>query len=171
MKTGLERQRWLQLLAELYEQTGHPRGELKICTSCAEAPCEVGPEQVTLLPFEDEFIQSRLAAEGRSVSLAEVQAIAGCEHCPFFVSRRCSIHPHRPIDCRTYPLVPTFAAEQEFEFTVSGVCPLRAGVDRPFIQLMMDVWKKLLPLLSAQWKGGYAARQPSDKLEKLVNLP
>lgn len=170
MKTGLERQRWLQLLAEIYEQTGHPRGELKICTSCAEAPCEVGPEQVTLLPFEDEFIQSRLVAEGRAVSLVEVQAIAGCEHCPFFVSRRCSIHPHRPIDCRTYPLVPTFGAKQEFEFTVSGVCPLRAGVDRPFIELMRDVWNKLLPLLPPQWMQGYAARQPSDKLEKLVNL-
>ncbi len=169
MTTRIERQRWMQLLAALYEETGHPRGELKICTDCIEAPCEVGPEQVTLLPFEDEFIQARLAAEGRQVPLEQVQAIAGCEQCPFFVSRRCSIHPHRPIDCRTYPLVPSFAEAGEVTFTVSGVCPLRAGVDRPFIRLMTAVWEKLQPYLSSDWKASYAARQPNDRLEKLVN--
>jgi Fe-S-cluster containining protein len=169
MTTERERLRWMQLLAELYEETGHPRGELKICTDCVEAPCEVGPEQVTLLPFEDEFIQTRLAAEGRRVTLDDVRGIAGCELCPFFVSRRCSIHPHRPIDCRTYPLVPSFAAEREVAFTVSGVCPRRAGVDRPFIHLMTAVWEKLLPHLPAAWKVHYAARQPKDRLERLVN--
>jgi Fe-S-cluster containining protein len=170
MTTRRDRQGWLQLLAELYEETGHPRGELKICTECAEAPCEVGPEQVTLLPYEDEFIQARLAAEGRCVSLAEVRGIAGCEQCPFFVSRRCSIHPHRPIDCRTYPLVPRFAlGEQRIAFSVSGVCPIRAGVDRPFIELMRVVWEKLHVRLSEDWKKTYAARQPSARLEDLVN--
>jgi Fe-S-cluster containining protein len=103
------------------------------------------------------------------VPIEQIRGIAGCEHCPFFVGRRCSIHPHRPIDCRTYPLVPTFKEPCAFSFSVSGVCPLRTGVDRPFVSLMTGVWRRLLPRLTPAWKSQYAARQPIDRLERLVN--
>jgi len=163
------RDMWFRTLETLYEETGHPRGELKICTDCAEAPCEVGPEQVTLLPFEAEYIQARLAREGRLQTLETIRAIAGCERCPFFENKRCAIHPHRPIDCRTYPLVPVFRGD-EITFQVSGVCPLRAGMDRPFIQLMEGVWQRLQPLLPPEWRRLYNDRQPAEHLVHLVKI-
>ena len=163
------RTEWLAFFADAYAETGHPQGELKICTDCTTAPCEVGPEQVTLLPFEDEYIQSRLAAEGRSESLETIRRIAGCEQCPFFQNRRCAIHPHRPLDCRTYPLVPVFG-EHDVLFKVSGVCPLRGGMDQPFIALMRRVWKRLLPRLDPVWKARYNDHQPKEYLEPLPRV-
>jgi Fe-S-cluster containining protein len=163
------REIWLQTLEALYEETGHPRGELKICTNCAEAPCEVGPEQVTLLPFEAEYIQTRLAREGRHQSLETINSIAGCDRCPFFEDKRCAIHPHRPIDCRTYPLVPVFQGD-DLTFQVSGVCPLRAGMDQPFIELMEAVWQRLLHLLPQDWRREYNDRQPAEHLLHLAKI-
>jgi len=164
-----KRSTWFSLLEQIYAETAHPRGELKICTDCADAPCEVGPEQVTLLPFEAEFIVQRLEHTGMRVSLEEVKGIAGCQHCPFFQSRRCAIHPHRPVDCRTYPMVPVFAADS-ITFSVSGVCPRRAGMDEPFVQLMAGVWEHLAPRLPEAWKQVFNARQPRQFLEPLVNI-
>jgi len=164
-----QRREWFALLDDIYTDTAHPRGELRICTDCVEAPCEVWPEQVTLLPFEDEFIQKRLAAEGRDVSLETVRGIAGCRECPFFQNRRCAIHPHRPVDCRTYPMVPVFSRPDP-EFKVSGVCPLREGMDLPFIRLMRGVWMRLSPRLTSQWKSGYDRRQPREYLRALIQI-
>jgi Fe-S-cluster containining protein len=164
-----DRSAWFSLLERVYDETAHPRGELKICTDCADAPCEVGPEQVTLLPFEAEFILGRLERAGVIASLEEVKGIAGCQHCPFFREHRCAIHPHRPVDCRTYPMVPVFAAGS-IKFSVSGVCPRRAGMDEPFIRLMADVWENLAPRLPEAWKQGFNARQPRQFLEPLVNI-
>ncbi len=164
-----DRERWFGLLGAAYRSTGQPQGELRICTACPDPPCEVGPEQVTFLPWEDEFIHRRLAAAGRHVPIETVRAIAGCERCPFHVQGRCAIHPHRPIDCRTYPLVPRFSGVARVEFTVSSVCPLRSGIDKPFIKLMADVWASLLPHLPTGWKERYAERQPIERLERLTN--
>ena len=164
-----DRRAWFELLSELYAQTGHPRGELKICTDCAEVPCEVGPEQVTLLPHEAEFIQVRLKADGEDVPITMIEGIAGCERCPFFRQQRCSIHPHRPIDCRTYPLVPALV-DGEIRFQVSGVCPRWDGTDQPFVQLMEGVWRQLNPHLSLKWWQEYAARQPRKYLQALIQI-
>lgn len=163
------RSSWFALLERIYAETAHPRGELRICTDCAEAPCEVGPEQVTLLPFEAEFILERLMRDGISASLEDVNGIAGCQHCPFFRERRCAIHPHRPIDCRTYPMVPVFAPGST-TFSVSGVCPRRAGMDQPFIELMTAAWARLAPRLPDEWKHTFNARQPRQLLEPLVHI-
>lgn len=166
---GDNRDVWFELLGSVYEQTGHPQGELKICTDCAEVPCEVGPEQVTLLPFEAEFIQSRLRAEGREESIATIEGIAGCARCPFFQQQRCSIHPHRPLDCRTYPLVPDLR-NGVIDFQVSGVCPRWDGSDVPFVGLMAQVWRRLQPHLSEPWWREYGARQPRKYLQPLIQI-
>jgi len=164
-----QRRVWFALLESVYEETAHPRGDLRICTDCSDAPCEVGPEQVTLLPFEDEYIQRRLARAGVTVSLETVRGIAGCRQCPFFQGHRCAIHLHRPVDCRTYPMVPVFS-ESKIRYSVSGVCPIRAGMDQPFIRLMTRVWSRLAPSLSAAWKSEYDRRQPREFLEPLPKV-
>lgn len=166
---GGDREAWFELLGSLYEQTGHPQGELKICTDCVDVPCEVGPEQVTLLPHEAEFIQARLRAEEREEEIATIEGIAGCALCPFFQHQRCSIHPHRPIDCRTYPLVPTVKSGA-VRFQVSGVCPRWDYSNAPFVDLMAKVWRQLIPHLSADWWRGYAARQPRKYLQPLTQI-
>ncbi len=163
------RKQWYLLLEEIYAETAHPKGELRICSDCEDAPCEVGPEQVTLLPFEDEFIRDRLAARGAHVALETIHDIAGCKHCPFFRARRCAIHPHRPVDCRTYPMVPVFVGNG-VTYTVSGVCPRRAGMDLPFMKLMSAVWNRLTPFLPKAWMAAYNERQPHRYLQDLGNI-
>jgi Fe-S-cluster containining protein len=103
------------------------------------------------------------------VSLDEVHGIAGCRQCPFFQGHRCAIHPHRPVDCRTYPMVPVFG-DTTIQFRVSGVCPKRAGMDEPFIRLMTGVWQRLTPHLPEAWRKHFNARQPREYLEPLVKI-
>ena len=130
-------------------------GKLNLCKECQGAPCEKGPDIVVLLPFEAEFIRNKLREKKLKHAAQDINNIeTETGACPFFQKDKCAIHCSRPIDCRTYPLMPIFR-ENTFEIRLLRGCPYGNDVPESFLKATSRVWQKLSPLLSLHWKRKY----------------
>jgi len=123
------------------------------CFSVCDGICE-NIESAYFLPFEDEFIQRKLKLSknpfkkiknkewiNSMVSIEEKGPVE--KHCPFSVNQFCTIHEVRPMDCRSFPIIPYF--DKSLKFFVAEYCPLKGKVPKNFVKMMKKAWRILFP--------------------------
>lgn len=159
-------------LFDLYEEIYNSKekiGNLKLCANCCSAPCENGHEQdiAVLLPFEDQFILNKLDAKGFKYNPLMVKNIETV-YCPFLKNGECSIHSFRPIDCRSYPLIPVFSKDL-FVMKLLTRCPYRDNISKNFLNSISITWTKLLPFLPPKWRQKYNKIQSNFPIKDLPN--
>ncbi len=129
--------------------------------------CEIN-ESFVLIPGEVAIILER--AENRKKALISQYfpirrnkcnyASEGIR-CPMLSCKaKCEIYHTRPIDCRSYPVVPRFSLEDNSVecFLADSYCPLTklsSLLPEGFIKQITNVWNYLAPDLPLEWKAQY----------------
>ena len=133
------------------------------CNLCEER------ELLVLLPGEKDFISEDHAPLSLLSSLAEaaVSNLACPAKCE--CTNSCTIYPSRPIDCRSFPVVPTFEPDGSVSTRVShSYCPIADSLPDGFVAAVHAAWTMLRPHLSAQWMERFN-RTPSPIDERLMD--
>jgi Fe-S-cluster containining protein len=143
---------------------------LELCEACCcprigmrQMPSEkIASPIVVLLPFEMEYL---IEKSGASRTLFRVWPIdltpdlrieIGMfdlgKPCPFLQdSRTCGIHEHNPLDCRTFPLLPSLSPSDELEWALGENCPSLAFLNPVFSEKIKLIWQDLEPALPRTW--------------------
>lgn len=164
------RQHWHDIFDRVFGRTDVDSGVP--CLSICEALCcprrphpsRSASDHVIFLPFELEYLSQTggfpVDAEDfvwQSVPLtAEPDGpavdVPYAEHCPFLDGHRCGIYAHRPIDCRTFPVLarraPTEAAPS---LMISAECPGRERVADDFVSHIRAIWDEVGAAAPPAW--------------------
>lgn len=170
--------RWFALFDVIYERTSSPVSRLPCLEYCPECLCEKQEnEKIYFLPYEMEFIQERtgidLLATGMFWQISIPAALTNesesddpivfgfkgkLHSCPYLGDRnQCTIHEHRPLDCRSFPLMPAFV-DGQLQFELESYCPLVSKLGSRlarFIVLYERIWNSLFSVLPDYWKHFY----------------
>ncbi len=126
------------------------------CNLCEER------ETLMLLPGESELIAGdprESPVSGRILLRVLDAAHASDEACPLQCSscKSCRIYESRPIDCRSFPVVPTLALDgDDVHVTVSRTyCPIADKLPDGFIDAVRRAWQTLSPFLDDNWKQSF----------------
>jgi Fe-S-cluster containining protein len=172
------KQEWFARFDKLLANKTLPSSNLK-CLELCEARCcpragmrAMQPEQiaspiVVLLPFEMEYIiektgTSRDAFRIWPIDLTpdlrlEIGSLDLGKPCPFLQEDRlCGIHSHNPLDCRTFPLLPSLNPAGQLEWSLGEHCPSLAFLNPAFSEHMQGVWRDLEPFIPCSWWDLYA---------------
>lgn len=134
--------------------------------SCQD--CEPN-ESLMLLPFEEEIIAERLrAARKEPVTFrqdASGYLVEQDNHiCTMLnLSGTCLIYDHRPLDCRSFPVVPRFSlSNDDVAFYLANTyCPLGKTpslLPDGFIPDVEKMWRLLAPMIELSWKAEYNSK-------------
>jgi len=171
-----------------------PASNLK-CLELCEARCcprvgmrsmasgQIASPVVVLLPFEMEYLLEKTGASPDvfrrwpidltpEVSL-EIGILDLGKPCPFLKDNRmCGIHEHNPLDCRTFPLLPSQNVQGELVWSLGENCPSVHLLNPMFSEHMKRIWRDLVPVLPQSWWDLYAFadhwtgwRVPTDALD------
>ena len=131
------------------------------------SPDKIASPVVVLLPFEMEYIIEKTGV-GRDVfriwpidltpSLRlEIGTLDLGKPCPFLQDNRmCGIHAHNPLDCRTFPLLPSLNPAGNLEWSLGENCPSLAFLNPIFSEWMKKNWQELEPFIPRAWWDLYA---------------
>lgn len=151
------------LLEQAYRLTdGYPMD----CLTHCDGLCEIN-ESMTLLPYEHLYIAERLGQKRSPFHLVTVEGVRFAYEevghpCPALAEDgiTCTIWPYRPLDCRSFPVVPTFSLDDpsQVETHISdGYCPLAHRIANwtEFVEAMRAAWLLLAPRIPPAWKRWY----------------
>lgn len=131
------------------------------------SPDKIASPVVVLLPFEMEYIIEKTGV-ARDVfriwpidltpSLRlEIGTLDLGKPCPFLQDNRmCGIHAHNPLDCRTFPLLPSLNPAGNLEWSLGENCPSLAFLSPIFSEWMKKNWQDLEPFIPRAWWDLYA---------------
>jgi Fe-S-cluster containining protein len=121
---------------------------------------------VVLLPFEMEYLieksgGSRTLFRRWPIDLTpELRIEIGMfdlgKPCPFIENNKCGIHSHNPLDCRTFPLLPSLNLSNELEWSLGVNCPSLTSLNPAFSEQIKNIWRDLAPALPRFWWDLYA---------------
>lgn len=142
---------------ELCTQRCCPRPDLR-----SKPPHEVTSSIVVLLPFEMEFLMERTGVKRnvfRRWPLAwtsdvtiEIGMLDLGKTCPFLTNNlQCSIYEFYPLDCRTYPLLPSMNDLRELVWELSSTCPSVKRFNPVVSNAVKEFWRELVPYLPQAW--------------------
>lgn len=128
---------------------------------------EIASPIVVLLPFEMEYLVERLGASRASFRIwpldltSELRIEIGMfdlgKPCPFIENDRiCTIHTHKPLDCRTFPLLPSLNSSHELEWLLCESCPSLDFLNPAFSEQIKHIWQDVAPALPRAWWDFYA---------------
>lgn len=120
-----------------------------------------------MLPFELERIVAHTGIERKRFRQVPVEVAFGTtidigimdvEHpCPFLsVNYDCTCYAFRPVDCRSFPLIPTFGAGGEVGFRLDTNCPSAHTFSEAYQSRAKAGWRALAPYLSAEYRRIYS---------------
>jgi hypothetical protein len=129
---------------------------------------QVASAVVVLLPFEMEYLMAengvRAAAFRRWPIEIEPGVIADVgmfdlgRVCPFLdADLRCGAYDKRPIDCWTYPLLPSLNGSGYLHWEYGLQCPSVSTFNPVFVREVKKVWHHLWRALPRQWWDLYRA--------------
>jgi Fe-S-cluster containining protein len=150
-----------------------PHSNLR-CLELCEARCcpRIGMRQmpsekiaspiVVLLPFEMEYLIEKSGASQTLFRIwpidltpdlrIEIGMFDLGKPCPFLQENRmCSIHEHNPLDCRTFPLLPSLSPSDKLEWTLGENCPSLTFLNQAFSEQIKRIWEDLVPVLPRTW--------------------
>jgi len=125
-------------------------------------------ENLLTLPGEWEFITKRLKETPRwnrsKIENVEIGFVMPSHTCPYYEEvvagndtvRKCSIYEHRPIRCRTYPLLVTRMQPEGFRLWSAKQCPkalrhIKRLEDNDHYNTWVAVWSGLDKYVPAWW--------------------
>jgi len=166
---------WFQLLENLYQSITE-KSDLECATRCSARCCPkskasqnssdaVGHVAI-MLPFEMEYIASKTNAPAERLQQERIQFThdtyldigftTSSTPCPFLSDdNRCGIYDIRPLDCRSFPLIPAFDLEGDIGFRVDGECPSAITFSNANQMQLKAIWKELLPNLPMSYRIAY----------------
>lgn len=143
------------------------------CFLCAKGgrlkACERIKEAVILLPGENQIIKELNGAEFPSMNVNGfgIGFLAPEQDCPFNVDGWCGIHGKHPIDCRSFPLVPSVNERGDLIISISLKCPIIPPWD--FVKLWVENWRKLWKVAPIEWFAFYSM-VPTNPLKPIAML-
>lgn len=170
---------WFERLEQiLSRKSAIPPSNLK-CLDLCEARCcprvgmrtmpfeQIASPIVVLLPFEMEFLIKKTGVSPvlfrrwpidlTSTLSIEIGILDLGKPCPFLrEDKLCGIHEHNPLDCRTFPLLPSKNYRGALEWTVGENCPSLRLLSPQFSDHMRRIWSDLDPYLPQSWWDLYA---------------
>lgn len=144
---------------------------------CVE--CEKN-EGLLLLPSEQEIISERLGKEKNNQMLFRQDGFgnyyeaSNCNCTMFSKKGRCTIYKDRPLDCRSFPVVPRFSLtdDTKVQFFISDTyCPLGKNISKlppNFIHDTVKTWKYLVPMIPLSWKKLYNERNAKIYVKEIT---
>ncbi len=166
------RSSWLQLIADIHHSTTEDSG-LECATRCTARCCPkaktatdnasaVGHVAI-MLPFEMEYIRAKTPISSATLQLAPVEFTAdisvdiayttSASPCPFLThNNACGIHDIRPLDCRSFPLIPVFNQDDSLSFRVDQECPSTETFASSYNSQLQKIWHDLLPHLPMSYR-------------------
>ena len=119
-----------------------------------------------MLPFELERIVANTGVQRKRFRRIPVEVLSGAtieigimdvaHPCPFLsVDHDCTCYAFRPIDCRSFPLIPVFGAEGEVGFRLCVNCPSVDTFSEAYQSRVAAEWRALAPHLSADYRRFY----------------
>jgi len=164
---------WFQRIEYLHQASTENAG-LECATRCTTARCcpqaiarkdptyAVGHVAI-MLPFEMEYILPQTNITLRQLQQAPLELAPGIDiiigfttsstPCPFLTADyKCGIHNIRPLDCRSFPLIPVFNLDGTMTFRVDTECPSAETFSADYQTKLKKVWEKLLPSLPMNYR-------------------
>lgn len=170
----------LERLATVGQQL--PDSNLDCLTHCVAMCCprlpmramdqqRIASPVVVLLPFEMEYMIEKLGVSPAIFRVWPVEMADGLygniglldlsKPCPFLQPDfRCGIYENRPLDCRTFPLLPYLTQAGQLAWEYGQNCPSLERLNPAFTAQMKEIWADLFPALPADWWRLY--RQADD---------
>lgn len=164
---------WIALIPDLHKATTKENANLQCASLCTARCCPqvrsrhdpnyaVGHVAI-MLPFELEYI-----CEQTDTSM-EIFETAGIEYskdfnlsigyitnknpCPFLThDYKCGIHSIRPLDCRSFPLIPVFQANGEITYRTDSDCPSVDSLSKEYQDSLKKIWSELLEHLPMKYR-------------------
>lgn len=144
------------------------------CFMCAkggkkEPECSKLNEAVVLLPGENRIIEELNGAAFPEVNLNGISVgfLLPEQDCPFNKDGWCGIHGKHPIDCRSYPIVPSINERGDLIISISVKCPATPSWN--FIRTWVEVWRKLWEVVPEEWFKFYS-EVPTNLLKPIVRF-
>lgn len=170
---------WFARLEQILERTRAAPGSNLKCLEMCQARCcprvgmrsmkdgEIASPVVVLLPFEMEFLIEKTGAspdlfrhwplELTPELTIDVGVLDLGKPCPFLKENmQCGIHEHNPLDCRTFPLLPSLDLDGALTWDLAGDCPSLSFLNPDFADSVRDIWADLAPHLPQAWWDLYA---------------
>jgi hypothetical protein len=162
-----------ELFDEVYSiQTKGDNCRIDSSMKC-HAICEPGPsnphgENIILLPGEWEYIKSRLGEDPKfyraDYKESSLSFVLPDNICPYF-ENQCTIFNHRPIRCRSYPVLVTKLDPNGLRVWSAQQCPRSVRhIDRlqddDHYNVWIAAWDSLMSYLDADWCRKYAQMLP-----------
>ncbi len=133
----------------------------------AMEPSEIPSTVVVLLPFEMEYLIAILGISPDIFRRWPLELAPGVtiaigildlgKPCPFLSEAlHCKIHFHKPLDCRTYPLLPFRDARGNLDWQLGENCPSLDSLTPTFVEAIKHIWRDLYPSIPQSWWDLYA---------------
>jgi Fe-S-cluster containining protein len=162
------RSAWFQQI-EILHQSITELSNLECATRCSARCCPKAKESTPvghiaiMLPFEREYVLSKvdLNPDELESSLIEFTAnttikigiMTQAVPCPFLTSNhQCGIYDIRPLDCRSFPLIPIFNKDGSIQFRIENECPSAVTFSPSYEEELKVIWQKILPLLPMSYR-------------------
>lgn len=167
---------WFQRIESLHKSATKEKDTLEcasLCTArcCPQATAFKDPDYAIghvaiMLPFEKEYILAKTHVtadqiQSTPVELApgvniEIGFITSATPCPFLANGyQCGIHEIRPLDCRSFPLIPVFNTDESLSFRTDQDCPSIHTFSESFQKMFKKIWSDLLPELPMSYRSVY----------------
>jgi Fe-S-cluster containining protein len=164
------------VIEEIYRSTQHfDIGCSQLgCFLCAKGgkrseECQRINEAVVLLPTENTLIKKLNSAGFPEISVNgfNIGFLAPDQDCPFNKNGFCGIHGKHPIDCRSFPIIPSINERGDLIISISLMCPTVPPWD--FVKTWVENWKRLWELLPEEWFRFYS-KVPTNPVKPIAMI-
>ena len=143
---------------EAYERAVHV---LRPFDGICPSDCNLCEErEVLMLVPGEERLASKNSVTSRSLfkslAVASGSSDSACPaQCP--CTKACRIYDSRPLDCRSFPVVPVFGggASRVETYISKSYCPIAHSLPEGFVEAVREAWEILLPFLPLGWRKAY----------------
>lgn len=124
------------------------------CFGCQSVCCPGGGRDIVmvLLPGEKEYLRS-IGIRFHNVKRWKRQ-IEYVDKCPFSKNGLCKINSTNPIDCRTFPVIPS-TLNGVVMSVISSRCPRSDKLEPTYQQTVESVWTDIFAEMSQSWKDAF----------------
>jgi len=173
--TDALREVWFRRIETVHQAAAGDSGLecASLCTGrcCPQAMASRDPDYqvghvAIMLPFEFEYLVARTGVASPAFQRApleltedvsiDVGFITTDSRCPFLTADfRCGIHDIRPLDCRSFPVIPVFGADGTLTFRFDNDCPSLRTLATSHRESLMAAWRGILDYLPMTYRSLY----------------
>jgi len=164
---------WIALIQKLHQATTKENANLQcasLCTArcCPQARSRHDPNYAVghvaiMLPFELEYLCEQTDTSMEQFEIANIKYsedfnlsigyITNKNPCPFLThDYKCGVHSIRPLDCRSFPLIPVFQRDGDIAYRTDSDCPSVEFLAKNYQDLLKKIWSELLEHLPMEYR-------------------